>query len=196
MLKELLNPLDRLLKKARKNDQCRFLVCWNRGLGDIPLGLYALVHRIRSRVPFATVTFLTRSDLAPVFEMVQHSHVIAVPSWKRGEAFNLDEALKEVGRSRDCYDVILEKPDPTKWLSWQLGTLIPRLEWDDKWDALSEKFGLEKGGGYLGAHVDTETGQFYGYEKNWPEKNWKELFAKIDRRIVIFGTGEPDSDLP
>ena len=196
MLKELLNPLDRLLKKAKKQDHCRFLICWNRGLGDIPLGLYAFVHRIRAKVPFATVTFMTRQDLAPAFEMLKHAGVLVVPSWKRGVAFQVDDSLEEVGLTRSNFDVIIEKPDPTKWVSWQLGTLIPRLEWDDEWDELAEKFGLDANCKYLGAHVDTETGQYYGYEKNWPLEKWKAFFTNRDQKIVVFGRGEPSSDWP
>ena len=66
------NPFDALLKRAQKNDQRRFLICWNRGLGDIPLGLYALVQRIRHFIPQASVTFVTRSDLGEAFKMLEN----------------------------------------------------------------------------------------------------------------------------
>jgi len=33
------NPLDKIIKDAKKNNKKRFLLAWNRALGDIPLGL-------------------------------------------------------------------------------------------------------------------------------------------------------------
>ena len=32
------------------------MLFWNRGLGDIALGLYAIVHRIRESIPDAKIT--------------------------------------------------------------------------------------------------------------------------------------------
>ena len=109
---------------------------------------------------------------------------------------NIDKSLEEVGLQREDFDVLLEKLDPTKWLTWQLGTLIPRLEWDESLDELYKKFGLEKGGNYLGAHIDTETGQFYGYEKNWPKEKWVELFRRLDQKVILFGTGNAETRWP
>ena len=65
MLKKLIrkfgpNPLDRILEKAKQKNHKTFLIYWNRGLGDIALGLYAIVHRIRETIPDAEITFLTR----------------------------------------------------------------------------------------------------------------------------------------
>ena len=54
------NELDRLLKKASSERKQKFLIVWNRGLGDIALGLYALVYRIKSVMPAAHIAFLTR----------------------------------------------------------------------------------------------------------------------------------------
>lgn len=61
------NPLDRLLKKAAKNNQKKFLLAWNRGLGDIPLGLYAIIYRIREFIPDCSITFLTRPKMGVCF---------------------------------------------------------------------------------------------------------------------------------
>ena len=47
------NELDRALAKAGKRDTHRFLVYWNRGLGDIALGVYPLFARIREIAPDA-----------------------------------------------------------------------------------------------------------------------------------------------
>jgi len=185
------NPFDRLVKKAASENQNRFLVVWNRGLGDIPLGLYALVYRIRSFIPNASITFLTRPDLTSAFEMLENVHILSCPQWKRGKPIDVAESLANHQLTPDVFDVILEKPDPTKWFRWQLGTLTPKLQWQDKWDALSEKYDLKNGETYIGVHVDTETGGYYGYEKNWPLSHWQELFKRIHEnrqgRVILFG---------
>lgn len=185
------NPFDALLKKAHGSSQSRFLIAWNRGLGDIPLGLYALVHRVRHFIPHASITFLTRKDLAPLFEMLEGVNVLIGSKWKRGEPLDMAQALEEHQLKLDFFDIILERPDPTKWFKWQLGTLTPKLKWNEKWDALADKYGLSKEEVYIGVHVDTETGTYYGYEKNWPLTSWQELFNRIQKekkgKILLFG---------
>src|SRR4029078_3737266 len=86
-----INPFDQLLKKARRDEQKRFLICWNRGLGDIPLGLYALTQRIYAYIPDASITFAPRSDLEVGFKMLSTGvSVVIDPDWKRGTPFDLD----------------------------------------------------------------------------------------------------------
>ncbi|MCH9614681.1 MAG: hypothetical protein SP1CHLAM54_13550 [Chlamydiia bacterium] len=173
-----INPFDRLIKKSRPE---RVLVAWNRGLGDVPLGLYALVKRVRRFCPDAHIAFLTRSDLKEVFQMLPNVEVIVDPSWKRGEPLVVDPSLA------DHFDLVLEKVDPTRHFKWQLKKLIPKLNWKDEWDRLADKFDLDKEKKYIGCHVSTETGHFYKYEKNWPETQWKELFTKLKRPVILFG---------
>jgi ADP-heptose:LPS heptosyltransferase len=186
-----INPFDALLKRARKQGDGRFLICWNRGLGDIPLGLYALVLRIRRFIPDAEITFLTRSDLYDGFKLLSGVQAVVDPEWKRGVAFDLDKSLLNTGLMRTDFDVILERPDPTHWLMWQLGKVVPKLEWDPQWDALAERFGLDKGKRYIGVHVQTETQ--YAYEKNWPLDYWHAFFKKACTEhgvgVVLFGFG-------
>lgn len=187
------NPLDRILKKAAFEKKKHILVAWNRGLGDIPLGLYALVYRIRQCVPNATVTFLTRKDLLDGFKMLEGVTAFAVPSWKRGNPFDIKQSMQEAGLDQKNFDLILERPDPTQWLRWQLGILTPKLKWNHEWDELWKRFGLGEDTTYIGVHVQTETN--YGYEKNWPIVQWQELFAKLKSqgRIVLFGSA-PNSE--
>lgn len=184
-----INPFDQLLKEAKKTGKQRFLVCWNRGLGDIPLGLYALTHRIRTYVPDARITFATREDLADGFKMLAAVSTIIDPQWKRGSPFDLDATLKKTGFDRSHFDVILERPDPSRWLMWQLGKLTPRLTWDPAWDALADRFSLSKEKFYVGVHVQTETS--YAYEKNWPMAYWQELLQRAVQEqgveILLFG---------
>lgn len=184
-----INPFDTLLKRAQKNGHERFLICWNRGLGDIPLGLYALTQRIRKYIPNAQITFVTRSDLADGFKMLDGVSVLVDPEWKRRVPFNLEQTLSKAGLSTSSFDVILEKPDPTRWLIWQLGKLTPKLCWNPEWDGLCERFSLNAKKSYVGVHVQTETN--YAYEKNWPVAYWKEFFQKAVREqgvgIILFG---------
>ncbi len=58
------NPLDQMLKKQSGK---KILIFWNRGLGDIALGLFAIVHRIREFIPDSQITFLTRPNLRDGF---------------------------------------------------------------------------------------------------------------------------------
>lgn len=183
------NPLDQLLKRAIKKNSRSFLITWNRGLGDIPLGLYALVHRIRQFVPNADITFITRPDLEQAFQLLNDIKVIVEMSWKRGEIFNLKKSLNALGKDLKDFDLILENPDPTYWLKWQISVLVPKLCWREKWDALSGSFGLSPDVKYIGVHVQTETN--YGYQKNWPLQHWLTFFQKISEnsshKIILFG---------
>ena len=185
------NPFDKLLKNVAGEGKSRFLVLWNRGLGDIPLGLYALVYRIRMFVPNASVTFMTRKDLADTFSMLENVQTIVGETMERGKPVDIDRTLKEHHLSRDMFDVILEKPDPTRWLKWQLGTLTPKLQWNVTWDALVERYELDPNETYIGCHVQTETGAYYGYEKNWDLARWRDLFKMVEEnqkgKIILFG---------
>lgn len=184
-----INPLDKQLQMARLKGAKTFLIPWNRGLGDIPLGLFALVHRIRQYIPEAQVTFLTREDLKDGFALLKDVDVLVAHLWKRGVPFDLESTLKQLGSSISSFDWIIEKPDPTRWLQWQLGRLIPQLEWKGEWDTLHEPFELKPCALYVGVHVQTET--HYAYEKNWPLAKWEELFDRLIQekgaQILLFG---------
>lgn len=67
--KFLPNRLDWMLKRMAKRSGKNVLLCWNRGLGDIALGLAAIVHRINYFVPDATIHVLTRSNLEQGFSL-------------------------------------------------------------------------------------------------------------------------------
>ena len=184
-----INPFDSLLRRAARSAQTRFLICWNRGLGDIPLGLYALSHRIREYIPEAQITFVTRSDLLDGFKLLEGVTAVVDPEWKRGIPFDLDKTLLNTGLHRTDFDVIIEKPDPTRWLRWQLGKLVPRLHWQSEWDALAQRFSLDPNKKYVGVHVQTETN--YAYEKNWPLEYWekclKKIYSEHQALIILFG---------
>ena len=169
------NPLDRILKKASKNGCKSVVIPWNRGMGDIALGLYAITHRIRTFIPEAKITFITRPDLREPFQLLSGVDVIVDPSMKRGSAINLS--------SLPPHDLILENADPSHWVAWQRGTLVPKMEWNRSWDDLYARFHLPEGS--IGAHVNCETN--YYFERNWPAKKWQELFSTLEKPIILFG---------
>jgi len=196
------NEFDRLLKKTARENKKRFLVLWNRGLGDIALGLYALVQRIKTFIPDARITFITRKELEDAFHLVEDVDVIGIPWWQRGIPIDMEDTLNKLNIKKNDYDVFLEKVNPTRWLSWQIGRLTPRLKWENEYDNLWKRFNLyDPAHFYIGAHVNTETQQFYGYKKDWPGDNWKMLFKKLsekpDTKIILFGVAKTDTfDLP
>jgi ADP-heptose:LPS heptosyltransferase len=59
--------LDWKLKKMASRGERKILLAWNRGLGDIALGLYAIIQRIREFIPDAEITFLIRENLQEGF---------------------------------------------------------------------------------------------------------------------------------
>ena len=170
------NPLDRILKKAAKQNCKTILIPWNRGMGDIALGLYAIVHRIKSFIPDAVVTFVTREDLQEPFQLLPDVDVVIEPTMKRGHPFTLSE-------KHSAFDLVLENADPSYWVAWQRGHLVPKMEWNSSWDELCYRFRLPEG--CVGAHVNCETN--YYFERNWPAQYWQELFVSIDKPIILFG---------
>ena len=162
------NELDRILERAVRSGARRFLVFWNRGLGDIALGLYALFARIREAVPAAEIAVLTRQDLAEAFALFDVQRVIVDPRLERGERDGVCERDRAAGVKASDFDVVLDRPDPTGWLASQHGTVVPRLAWKPEHDALAARFPLGDGRLLVGAHVSAETARFYGYVKDWP----------------------------
>lgn len=179
-----------ILAKAHKAGHTNFLLVWNRGLGDIALGLYALVEQIRATIPHAKITFLTRKDLSEGFRLLEDVHVLASSHMKRRQSVDVQKMLEEFSLTEQDFDVVLPFPDPTKWCKWQLSSLIPKMKWDAKWDELWKKFGLSKEEKYIGVHVHSET--VYGYDKNWPVQYWNDLFKKLTledgQKVILFGS--------
>jgi len=188
------NEFDRLLKKAARDNRRKFLIAWNRGLGDIALGLYALVYRIKSYIPEAHITFITRKELEDAFHLLEGADVISAPWWQRGTPVDMEDTLKRLNIKKTDYDISLEKVNPTKWLSWQRGKLTPMLNWKEKYDEMWKRFNLPQP--CIGVHLNTETQQFYGYKKDWHKDNWRKLFEKLsekpDIKIILFGINKTE----
>jgi ADP-heptose:LPS heptosyltransferase len=180
------NPFDQMLKKTARKGGKKILLGWNRGLGDIALGLYAMVHRIRALGPGAEITFVTRENLRDGFSLLEGVKVIVAPDWKRGQPAVIDGSLKAQ------YDLVIEKPNPTDWVRWQRGHLTPRLQWDSAHDRLQEKFPCPDGFTYVGVQVAAET--HHGPWRNWPLSRWQELFDRLEKqnhiKVLLFGFGK------
>ncbi len=182
------NPFDRLLKGAQRRKQKKFLLAWNRGLGDIPLGLYAIIHRIRTFIPDALITFITRKNLQEGFTLLENVECLIAPDWERGKPYSVEKTLQKLQKDPSFYELIIEYPDPTYWVKWQHGKLTPKLKWDNQWDDLWKKYSLKESDTYIGVHPHTETQ--YGFSRNFPVQKWQELFDRIsrkERKILLFG---------
>ena len=185
------NRLDWLCRGAKRRRSTRILIAWNRGLGDIALGLYAIVHRIRYWIPEAEITFLIRANLREGFSLLDGVQTILAPSWVRGEPYDVNQTLISLGRSPKEFDLIIPWPSPTEWVNWQYGQLVPRLKWNPSHDELYKKFDLPLHFTYIGVQAVAET--HYGLWRNWPQNRWIELFEKLHPydsvRVILFGFG-------
>ncbi len=181
--KFLPNPFDQKLKRCAKRGGKKILLGWNRGLGDIALGLYAMVERVREYIPDAEITFVTRENLKEGFSMLSGIKTIVDQSWQRGKNVQIDPELKK------NYDLVIEKPSPTDWVYWQRGKVIPRLKWDPRHEHLFEKFNLKKR--CVGVQISAETN--YGLWRNWPLEKWQSLIDHLEQigsTVLLFGYGD------
>lgn len=190
------NQWHRLLDDAKRREATRFLLFWNRGLGDIALGLYQVIAEIRERIIDAEITVVTRPELAEAFELLPVDWILVDKSLTRGEKQAAQRAFERLTVNPAEYDAVLDRIDPTRWFAGTTPRLQPKLSWASKFDALShrfEPFFYDAGESCLiiGAHVQSETGAFYGYRKDWPTESWRALFARSDAlppvRFVLFG---------
>lgn len=154
--------LYRLFKKTN------FYILWNRGLGDIALGLYGLNHRIYEVIPDAQIHYLTRFDLKEGFMLLGNCNVTVIPSMQRGKKF-------EMVKTQEKNAVFFSKPNPTDWLSDQLKKLVPKLQLPSK---------IIKKNSLIALHVDSETGIYYGYQKNWPLAHFQTLIQDLNKNGV------------
>lgn len=159
-----------MLKRVAGKTGPRILLAWNRGLGDIALGLFPIVHQIKKIIPSAEITFLTRSNLIDGFSMLEGVKTIEAPDWKRGEEYDVKSHINEAD-----FDLIIEKPDPTYWMEKERGKVVPKLRWNQAYDKLHEKFDLPTGKTYVAIQPVAET--TYGLWRNLPNGTWAELFA-------------------
>lgn len=173
-LKPILFVLFLFYLKIRKRK--KILILWNRGLGDIPLGLYGLNKRIKQIIPDAEITYLTRSDLLQGFQLLEDCKVIVDDRMVRGKSYEISYFIKRQ------YEFVFTHPDPTYWLLDQLKTLTPKL----KLSSVNPNLKKNK----IAIHVQTETGEFYGYDKNWPIEHFQELIQRLNfigKKPILIG---------
>jgi hypothetical protein len=186
------NPFDFRLKRCRKKGGKKVLLGWNRGLGDIALGLFAMIQRIYEIIPDAQITFLTRLDLKDGFSLLRNIEVLIDPEMERGKPSDIHRSLRKLGKDPSSFDLIIPKPSPTDWVSWQRGVVTPRLQWDPSYEDLWKQFSLEDGYIYIGVQAVVETD--YGSWRNWPLSHWNMLFARLEQipfvKVILFGSNE------
>ncbi|NGX32511.1 MAG: hypothetical protein K1060chlam4_00559, partial [Candidatus Anoxychlamydiales bacterium] len=182
------NPLDTILKKAKKENKKTFLLAWNRALGDISLGLFAVVYRIYEYIPDAKITFLIREDLSGAFELLDGIDFIKVSFWQRYVPFDIYHTLNLLNIDHKKYDVIIDRVDPNYWVKWQISTITPKLKWKKDFDVLADKFNLPKNKIVIALQPSIETK--HSPWREYPIKYFKELFSKAqsDTVFVLLGT--------
>ena len=173
---------DRTLRDAVRSGRHRFVFGWNRGLGDIALGLVPLFLRIREADPCARIEVVTREDLAQPFELAGVDAIHVVASLARGQPVDLSSIA-----GPDA--VAFADPDPTRWLEGRRREHPPRLSWRPQWNALADLVADDRNVVTVGAHVASETAQYYGYVKDWPAERFAALFSRFPEnvRFVLFG---------
>lgn len=183
------NPFDRLLKQAAKKNKRTFLIEWNRGLGDIALGLYAIKERICQFIENPKIVFITRESLEEGFSFLEGVETIVSPTWERNKPYDAYDALQALKIDSKTFDVIIQKPDPTYWVKWQLRSLTPKLKWNPKHDLTDSKFSIDWAQKYIGVQLEIETN--YNVWRDYPIEKYAELFDRIekktDRKILLFG---------
>lgn len=183
---------DRAVQRAVREDRREFVFSWNRGLGDVALGLVPLFARIRARCPGSRITVYTRADLAQMFGLTDADAVYPVPGSVRGMPIDPVAAAATLGHALPPHATVFADPDPTRWLDGQRQAFPPALRWNPACDALADRFvPAATSPTIVGAHVHSETAEHYGYVKDWPEASWRALLARYAEgsgvQWVLFG---------
>ena len=186
------NEFERALGRARARGSHDYVFCWNRGLGDVALGLVPLFARIRAQDPDSRIIAFTRADLAEMLMLAGVDDLHIVTGLSRGEPIDPNAAAARASVVLPASAIVFANPDPTQWLDGRRQELCPSLRWDSAWNERADRLlpGLE-GELVIGAHVNSETAQYYGYAKDWPASGWQELFARFPAarnvRWLLFG---------
>lgn len=173
-------PFDRALARAARDGRSDFVFGWNRGLGDIALGLVPLFSRIRKAAPGSRIEVFTRAELADAFALTDADAVHAVAGLERGVPIDVAAEAARLGIAIPPSAIVFADPDPTRWLDGRRQEHPPVLHWPPRWnaqaDALVQRFDGEI---VIGAHVHSETARYYGYVKDWPADRWHSLFDRF-----------------
>jgi hypothetical protein len=186
------NAFERALRAARRSGSHDYVFCWNRGLGDIALGLVPLLARIRAQDADSRCIVFTRSELAEMFMLAGADELHVVAGLQRGARIDPHAAAAQAGVVLSPSATVFADPDPTQWLDGRRREFCPSLRWDPAWNARADRLlPATSAGIVIGAHVSSETAQYYGYAKDWPASAWQELFARFPAnrnvRWLLFG---------
>src|SRR5436190_16515954 len=107
---------DRALARAHQDTRKRFLFFWNRGLGDIALGLVPLFQRIRDEFPGARIEVVTREELRAPFELAHVDALHVVKDLQREARIDFAAVAPDLGIELDRYAACFAYPDPNRWL--------------------------------------------------------------------------------
>src|SRR5205814_1904487 len=128
---------DRALGRGQTDTRKRFLFFWNRGLGDIALGLVPLFLRIRQEFPGAKIEVVTREELRAAFELTNVHALHVVKDLQRESRVKLVDVAPALGIALDRYCAVFEYPDPNRWLEGRRTEYPPTLAWSRPWDSLA-----------------------------------------------------------
>ncbi len=186
------SPFDRTLARAASNPRAEFLFIWNRGLGDIALGIEALFRRIRDVVPGARIVVVTRDDLREGFVLAGADDIHVMPGLERGPPIPHHCIAAVTGIDPARFTAIFEEFDPERWVRTLRDRYPPRLAWPPEFDARAEPFlDGDDARPWIGVHAASETATHYSFNKDWPFEHWQRLFALVDARLpvrwVLFG---------
>lgn len=187
------DPFERALARAAHERRDRIVFYWNRGLGDIALGLAPMFARAAERLPGAAIEVITRADLEETFRLTRASRIHVVPGLAREEGIGAATACARLPLDPREGAVAIDAPDPTRWLAAiGRGAPRPKLAWRSEFDALAVPL-ADPGDRrpWIAVHANTETGRHYRYVKDWPAERWRELFRatakRHDVRFVLLG---------
>jgi hypothetical protein len=192
------DAFERALRAARAEGRREFVFAWNRGLGDIALGLCPLFARIRAGVADSAITVFTRAELGDAFRLTDADRIEVIPDLARGMPVDLAAAAAALGVPIAPTATTFADPDPTRWLDGRREEFPPVLQWNPAFDAKADALLPPRDDVLtIGAHVDSETARYYGYVKDWPAVSWRELIARFPAsrnvRWVLFGNGAQES---
>jgi hypothetical protein len=172
--------LDRALQRARTDSGRDFLLCWNRGLGDVALCLVPIFLRIRHEVADARITVVTRPELEEVFRLTDTDRVVTIPGLVRGATLGVDDLVR-AGLEPERFAHVFIAPDVNRWLTDRRTEFPPTLRWNAAWDALADsKLTASPDCIRVGAQPSSETSAYYRYGKDWDPDKWRALFALND----------------
>lgn len=184
------NPFLSILKKLPQDAKIAFF--WNRGLGDIPLELFALIKTVFEYCEDAKITIITRADLYQGFTLLDPKITIYSSRYlKRKACEDYDKIFDELTLDKNSFNHIFYKPDPAYWVQKQKKGLKIQLRWDK---SFFKPFLLNTDQPKAFLHIHSET--VYGFEKNLPQATWHDIIKQLKQKsyyTIALGFAKKDS---